>query len=97
MSTRDKSVPEPLADALRSYCNVDALDAIPRLGDFLRRKDRAREAALVRSQLAEAILRRTLSPEQYEELTGHDFDSPDELDRWLRQLWRDLFGDEPIR
>ena len=94
MSTRAPSVPEPLAEALRSYCNVNALDAIPRLRDFLRHDEHY--AARVRGQLADAILKRTISPAEYEELTGHDFDSPDDLDRWLRQLWTDLFGDGPI-
>jgi hypothetical protein len=97
MTARTHSVPKSLAHALRTYCNVNALDAIPHLRAFLRRAENEKEAALVRRQLADAILKQTLTPQQYEELTGQDFDSLEELTDWLRQLWRDLFENEPIR
>lgn len=97
MSARTLPVPEPLADALRSYCNVNALDAIPHLRDFLRKAENQNEAALVRRQLADAILKQNLTAQQYEELTDQDFDSQEELTAWLRRLWQQLFDNEPIR
>lgn len=53
-------------------------------------------AARFRRDLAAAILGRTISPAEYEALTGEDFDAPEDLERWLRELWHHLYGDDPV-
>jgi hypothetical protein len=45
--------------------------------------------------LAAAIEGKILTPAEYERLTGEDFDSPEDLKKWLVQLWRELFGTTP--
>ncbi|MEJ7617062.1 MAG: hypothetical protein WKF30_08915 [Pyrinomonadaceae bacterium] len=91
---RDK-VPEPLADVLRTYCNVNALS-----GDWhesvRRMLEHTHEASLFKQQLADAILHRSISPANYERLTREDFDTPEDLLARLGELWRDMYGDEPV-
>jgi hypothetical protein len=47
-------------------------------------------------QLADAILERRYSVEEYERLTDLDFDSREEVAMDLTELWRLVFGAEPI-
>lgn len=92
---RQTSVPEPMASLLAAHCNVEALDLIPDLREYLQRPGNT-EAPLFRRQLAHAILNSTIKPREYERLTNQDFDSQQELDTWLRQLWSGLFDDAPV-
>ena len=47
-------------------------------------------------QLADAILARRYSIEEYERLTDLEFESRDEVAMDLTGLWRRIFGAEPI-
>ena len=93
------SVPDPLARLLYTYCDVNALgDRFPEeLRLVLEAPEHPRRGEMFRQQLADAILRRTVTPAQYESLTGHDFDTPEDLEKWLRELWQGLYGDQPVR
>lgn len=46
--------------------------------------------------LADAILNKRFSIEEYERLTDFDFETREEVAEDLAQLWRLVFGDEPI-
>jgi hypothetical protein len=73
------------------YCNVEAPEALSSLERMLASPDSADRAALFREQLEQAIREASISPETYEALTGEHFDSLQELQRWLRQLWEQLY------
>jgi len=47
-------------------------------------------------QLADAILERRYSIEEYEQLTDLDFENREEVAMDLTELWRQVFGAEPI-
>ena len=87
---------EILIRTLSANCHVNALG--PDWRGNLRRsmrgwRDPAQRVAFKR-QLADAIVRGTLSMEAYERATGMDFDTEAELIDELRALWRAVFGDE---
>jgi hypothetical protein len=84
------NIPDPLADLLKSYCNVNAA-SISDLKHDLRTTINPEIAKIFRKQLADAISINTISPEQYELLTGEDFDTQEELNTWLQELWHELF------
>jgi hypothetical protein len=91
-------VPNPLASILQRYCNVKAFGAQwPKLLmiELINHKDPQHEK-LFRNQIAFAILHSTISPEQYEALTGQDFDTQKDLNEWLRELWKELYGDRSV-
>jgi hypothetical protein len=83
-------IPNPLADFLKSYCNVNAV-SISDLTIDLRTSINPEIAKKFRQQLADAISKKTISPEQYESLTGEDFDTQEDLNLWLQELWNELF------
>jgi hypothetical protein len=83
-------IQDPLADLLKSYCNVNAV-SIRDLTHDLRTSINPEIAKKFRQQLADAISKKTISPEQYESLTGEDFDTQEELNSWLQELWNELF------
>ena len=84
-------IQDPLADLLKSYCNVNAV-SIGDLTNDLRTSINPEIAKEFRQQLADAISKKTISREQYELLTGEDFDTQEELNLWLQELWNELFG-----
>jgi hypothetical protein len=88
------ALPDPLARTLRAYCNVDALD-LDGLRSYLASAKGREQADEFKAQLAAAIEGKILTPAEYERLTGEDFDSPEDLKKWLVQLWRELFGTTP--
>jgi hypothetical protein len=94
----EQAIPELLASVFRRYFQVEAFG-----GDWqetLRRElhypDAPGRSEMFRQQLAEAILHHTVSPTQYEQLTEEEFDTPEDLEAWLREVWQHLYGDEPV-
>ncbi len=87
----------PLAKLLRIYCNVNVFD-VQQLAKDLREGELDRnEAALFQSQLSQAILNHTLTPEVYKGITGdNEYNTQDELEDWLREMWKEIYGNEPI-
>lgn len=92
------SVPEPLAHLMERQLNVNAFrkDWPELFKAELAGLTDPTAAAAFRNQLAEAILHNRMTPEQYEKLTGEDFDTPEDLNAWLRELWKLLYGEQPI-
>ena len=83
-------IPDPLADLLKSYCNINAV-SISDLTHDLHNSINSEIVKEFRQQLADAINKKTISLKQYEELTGKDFDTQEELNLWLQELWNELF------
>jgi len=93
---RKTNVPEPLATILYTYCNVNAMTEhwVDSLKIGIRHSES--QGRLFRSQLANAILHRSITPDDYERLTEEDFDSQDDLQAWLRELWPQLHPYTPL-
>jgi hypothetical protein len=88
-----------LEGVLRRHCNVNgfARDWPQKIVRELNAMKSPPDAAKIfREELAQAILNHTLSPQDYEALTDEDFDTPEELEDWLREFWRKLYGTDPI-
>ncbi|WP_218081685.1 hypothetical protein [Anthocerotibacter panamensis] len=94
----ENTVPELLAHILETYCNINYLrdDWSESVKRVLNNPTFPEKAIQFRKQLVDAILLRTITPNQYEKLTDEDFDTPEELEERLRELWKDLYGDEPV-
>jgi hypothetical protein len=87
--------PEPLANLLSLFCNVNATDISGLKRQLLKISGIKREK-LFRKQLSDAILHGTITPDAYEKLTGEDFDSQDDLKNWLLSLWNELYPGERV-
>lgn len=90
----DTPIPEVLAYFFSTHLNVNGFTR----DTFLRfRKGLAADperAELFRSQFLHTILTDSITPAQYELLTGQDFDSQEELNDWLREVWKTLYGEK---
>ncbi len=87
------SVPDPLGHFLKTYCNVDDC-LLNELSEYVSKTEASERTQLFRTQLAEAIAKNTITPEQYEALTYEDFDSQEALNKWLKELWLEIYGVE---
>lgn len=90
--------PDLLESALERYCHVESLgsdwqECLKRELAHPRFPHRPKE---FRHQLAYAILNKTISPSQYEGLTDLELETDEEVVQELKELWADLYGDEPI-
>lgn len=97
MKTQENSsVPNPLAEYLETYCNVNAMEMVDMLREDLQTGAIQQEdAEAFQQQLAVAIVEERLTPTQYKRLTGdNEYNTMDELNVWLRELWTELFGEE---
>jgi len=90
-----KTVPILFADTLRRHFNVNAFTK-DWIEDLKRELSNTHRDVQFRSELADAILKDTITPAQYEHLTDEDFDTQEDLNKWLRSVWQDLYGDLPI-
>jgi hypothetical protein len=88
---------ETLAKILSLYCNVNAFDPDQLLQDLQQKRIPEDEAATFQQQLAEAIVHNTLTPQEYKKLTGdNEYNTQEELEIWLKELWSQLYGSTPI-
>ncbi len=85
--------PESLAGFIKSFCNVNA-PLVDLLAKYLRDNRESQRAKAFREQLRDAIENNTITPEQYEFLTDEDFDSQETLNKWLKELWLEIYGVE---
>ena len=83
-------VKEPLKTVLRKYCQVECYD--PQLLREVIRTGQGfpYDVELLKKQLREAIDMKLITPQVYEELKDEDFDSQEELQRWLEVLWSEI-------
>lgn len=94
----ENAVSEMMERILKSHFDVNAFDenwveSLQRTLNHPNFPNRARE---FKSELASAILDHTISPAQYEKLTGEDFDTPEDLEEWLREVWQKLYDGKPV-
>ncbi|MEJ2611279.1 MAG: XkdX family protein [Candidatus Thiodiazotropha sp.] len=87
------SIKEPLRSILEKYCHVECYDPML-IREIVRTgKGFPYDVELVKNQLREAIDKKLISPEEYEELTEEDFDTQDDLLAWLEEFLSELpFG-----
>jgi hypothetical protein len=91
-----QSIPEPLRSLLGYAFDVELFwHSFPSLLLAELQRDPA-QARLFKQQFADAIVRETISPEQYRELTHDEYETAEKLNSWLRRLWVEIYGDEPI-
>src|SRR3546814_983848 len=81
---------EILKQRLANYCNVNAFD-LAGLKEDLHGQDNVELNAIFRAQLREAIDAGILSTEDYERLTGEDFDTDDDLRDLLHGIFAYLY------
>jgi hypothetical protein len=94
----NKLEPDLLERVLGRYCHIEV--GMPDWREQLQRMLRApafpnREREF-RQQLAYSILNHTITPAQYEKLTDLELETQEEVEQELRQLWSELYGDEPL-
>lgn len=89
---------EILKDRISNYCNVNAID-LAGLKENLEDLENADISAIFRAELREAIDAGNLSAEDYEDLTGEDFDSDEDMRDLLRGIFAFLYkgGAHPWR
>lgn len=87
-----------LERVLNKYYHIEVLSS-----DWLETLKRALDAPKFprrekefKHQLAYAILNKTISSSHYEKLTDLELETYEEVVQELKELWVDLYGDEPI-
>ena len=83
-------IKETLKTVLRKYCQVECYDPKLLRDAISSGQGFPYDIDLFKSQLREAIDLQLISPEEYEELTEEDFDSQEDLQVWLEELWSEL-------
>lgn len=81
---------EILKDRLAGYCNVNAFD-LAGLKENLQDPDNADINAIFRAELREAIDGAALNVQEYEDLTGEDFDTDEDMRDLLRGIFAYLY------
>jgi hypothetical protein len=90
-------IPEPLRTVLKERFNINLFwtNWDTNVRSFLQLAPGMADA--FREQFARAIRDHSISPEQYKELTQDPrHKTPEDLNEWLRDLWVELYDDEPI-
>lgn len=91
-----KSEPQDQFERLvTTYLNVDAVQ-LDSLRAYIRHRATHAIVMEFRKGLADSILEGKLKKGRYEDLTDEDFDTEQEFAFWLRQVWKAVFGDEPV-
>ena len=95
---KETKVPEPLAAIFYTYLDVNGFTEHWRdsLKHGVSQLPMEGGGDLFRNQLADAILHQTVTPENYEKLTGQTFDAQQDLQKWLLELWEVLYGNKPV-
>lgn len=86
-------------DILHRYANVNAFtsDWIDVLKKELNNPKYPEKLSLFKKEFAEAILTEAITPERYEQITGEDFDTQEDLNVWLEKIWKNIFGATDIK
>lgn len=90
------NIPEPLKSIFNDYCHVEWAEEINELTNDVKKSDWAYDPHLFKQQLREAIINLSFTVNEYESVTGHDFDTEHDLVEWLKEIWSTVFPDEPI-
>lgn len=84
------NIKDPLKTILKKYYHVECYDPQLIRAAINSGKGFPYDVELFKFQLREAIENKLISPDAYEELTEEDFDSQEELQVWLEELWSEL-------
>ncbi|MEW8026979.1 MAG: hypothetical protein AB2806_04485 [Candidatus Thiodiazotropha sp.] len=90
------SIPEPLRSVLNDYCHVEWAEELAELPHDIGKVGWAYDASLFKSQLKEAIFNLEFSLQDYEDATGEDFDSEDDLVIRLKEIWKAAFPNDEL-
>lgn len=90
------NIPEPLKSILNDYCHIEWSEEMNELPTDIARDDWAYDARMFKSQLRDSITSLSFSLDDYEEVTGEDFDSEEELANRLKEIWSIAFANEKI-
>lgn len=84
------------ADVLGSYCDVNAFEMVDRLAEVVSDgRMKQEDVSVFRTELLNAIKNQTITPEQYEKITGFEYYTQEDLQAWLRELYTVVFKEEP--
>ena len=92
----NQPLPEPLATMLSTYFDVELFWHSFHEGIQTVLAQDPNRAALFKRQFADAIINNRISTEQYRRLTNQRFETDQDLRMWLRSLWAEIYGQEPI-
>lgn len=95
-------MPESTEDDLRtvkrilaSYCDANAYEGRDLLREEVHRSPAPRYTMPFRRGLAHVLAHRLIRADELTDLTGFAFESDDEAQTWLRDLWGELFNNSP--
>jgi hypothetical protein len=90
-------ITDPLARYLRICCNPNAPELLNQLQDVMAHQVPTDVAQQFKQQLAHAINRWTITPELYKKITkDNEYTTQDLVQDRLIEIWRLVYGDEPI-
>jgi hypothetical protein len=85
---------DELKQILAAYGNVEVPSGFQELKRDAGRQPTPRFVEHLRRGLAHVLEHRSLTPRQLEDLTDRAFDSQDEVQAWLQEMWDTVFGEE---
>ncbi len=90
---KNTEISELMTYILESYFDVNAFNDnwLNSLKKTLNAPNFPNRNADFQNELANAILHHHISLQQYEKLTGQDFDEEQDLEDWLREVWTMLY------
>ena len=89
---------EILKYVLETYCHVEYFtsdwESVKR---FLNHPNFPDRNAEFKKELAQAITEHRISTQEFEKLTGEEYETQKEVDDFLvREIWQPLYGNEPV-
>ncbi|MCE0559319.1 hypothetical protein [Motilimonas sp. E26] len=84
-------IENPLKDVLRYYCHVETYDPVI-LREVMDKENGPFDKDICNGQLEHAIEFKKITPNLYEQLTDEDFDSQEEVQDRLIEIWQDING-----
>ncbi len=87
-----------LESVLFNRFDADVVPDYENLMSYLKHPNFPEREKQFKQELANAILKDTISPQTYEDLTNHELETQEEVNEFLiTDVWQPLYGDEPIK
>ncbi|GAA3952755.1 hypothetical protein [Allohahella marinimesophila] len=83
-------IKEPLRSVIKEFYQIECYDPQLISRAIITGKGFAYDSELFRTQLREAIDKNLISPEEYEALTDEDFDTQEDLNAWLEEMYSEI-------
>ena len=84
------TIKEPLKTILKKYYHVECYDPKLIREAISSGKGFPYDREVFKSQLREAIDKKLITPQAYEEITEEDFDSQEDLQEWLEEILSEI-------